>query len=214
MRMESNWHASLTFCFFFPPDASSSSYSESLSPANARPQFPQVPKMLKMVEHVKGAFKGMKKIPKATVFGVPFLVAAQDAVDGIPMLIKRCVAEIDNRGIAVKVLISAKALTQIFWIWKFEFSGYLSREWCEKSYRKDMLLTGLTTMCPCWLVRAVSSRYKRCSQILFTSITRATGPSRFLRTFYRGCKGNYNFHTNLWRMCPLSIMLGSWSTST
>lgn len=66
---------------------------------NARPQL----KVMKMVEQVKGAFKGMKKIPKVTVFGVHFSVAAQDTGDGIPMLVKRCVSEIESRGVAIKV---------------------------------------------------------------------------------------------------------------
>lgn len=177
------------FCFCLP-DPSVTSYAESSSSANARSQFSQVPKMLKMVEQVKGAFKGMKKIPKATVFGIHFSVAAQDSVDGIPMLIKRCVTEIDNRGLTVKVFFNSIGFFPMFWSSKIVISGNLSCERCEKSHREDMLFTRFTAMCSCRFVGALSSRYKRRSQILPASITRAAGPSRFLCAFYSGRKGN------------------------
>ncbi|XP_077973480.1 rho GTPase-activating protein 45-like isoform X2 [Styela clava] len=74
------------------------SWSPDSSPAPLRSQI-QMPKMMKIV---KEAFKGMKRNPKATVFGVDFSIAATDSQDGIPVLIKRCVAEIDNRWLTVK----------------------------------------------------------------------------------------------------------------
>lgn len=47
-------------------------------------------------------------MPKPTVFGVDFSVAVQDNVDGVPSLVKKCIAEIDNRALTVKVSLPAK----------------------------------------------------------------------------------------------------------
>uniref|UniRef100_H2Y8U0 Rho-GAP domain-containing protein n=1 Tax=Ciona savignyi TaxID=51511 RepID=H2Y8U0_CIOSA len=54
-----------------------------------------------MAANVQRAFKS-KKATKSSLFGVEFAVAAQDSSDGIPYLVKRCIAEIDNRALNSK----------------------------------------------------------------------------------------------------------------
>jgi len=44
-----------------------------------------------------------KKVAKSNVFGVDFSIVAQEHPDGIPFIVKRCVAEIDNRALVTKV---------------------------------------------------------------------------------------------------------------
>uniref|UniRef100_F6YXW3 Rho-GAP domain-containing protein n=1 Tax=Ciona intestinalis TaxID=7719 RepID=F6YXW3_CIOIN len=46
--------------------------------------------------------KHSKKSSKSSLFGVEFSVATQDVPDGIPYLVKRCIAEIDNRALNAK----------------------------------------------------------------------------------------------------------------
>lgn len=50
-------------------------------------------------------FQG-KKSSKSTLFGVDFSVACQGCPDGVPFLVKKCVAEIDNRALTTKVIVS------------------------------------------------------------------------------------------------------------
>ncbi|CAK8685604.1 unnamed protein product [Clavelina lepadiformis] len=54
----------------------------------------------KIAGNLKGAFKNKKH--KSSLFGVDFSVAAQSSPDGIPFLIKCCIAEIDNRALCTK----------------------------------------------------------------------------------------------------------------
>nr|XP_018668445.1 rho GTPase-activating protein 45 isoform X2 [Ciona intestinalis] len=58
-------------------------------------------KIATMAANVQRAFKS-KKSSKSSLFGVEFSVATQDVPDGIPYLVKRCIAEIDNRALNAK----------------------------------------------------------------------------------------------------------------
>ncbi|XP_078488497.1 rho GTPase-activating protein 45 isoform X1 [Ciona intestinalis] len=58
-------------------------------------------KIATMAANVQRAFKS-KKSSKSSLFGVEFAVATQDVPDGIPYLVKRCIAEIDNRALNAK----------------------------------------------------------------------------------------------------------------